>query len=527
MLITNSSALGTFSGAGVVINGGTLDVGGDTTANNVQFNTTNSNGLNFTIAGTGNNGAGAVTNSNANVTQFNTFRGSNVTLSGDALITGNRIDIGRDGTAFSTLDLAGHTLTLSMSGSQPMFGIENHGSVTAGNIVVAQGTLDIEQSAGVPDTGGTSTITFNDGANAQFWQTAGSNVTRPMVFNGNNTIGSGSGAAMATVNAPMTLMGNVTLEAMANGIPSATANNALALAGNVTESGGSYSVTKAGVSTVTLSGTNSYSGGTTVSGGVLVATNEQAFGTGALAVDAGAVQLQAGFAKAMVLSSAVVDGTGSLDVANDKMVIQAASDKQAILAGLQTVAHSAITSSTAAPGYVVAVIDNAVLATPFTIFGGQAVDSNSILVSAEIAGDANADGHVDLSDLSTVLNNFGATTLAWTSGNFDGAATIDLTDLSDVLNNFGATNPDASAQGGAAGRWPRSLRRSRPHLRCLGSRPPRWCCAANVREPTVVEHRNDQPPAMAATTRNGSRPERTASGSGVSGGSFERSSWQA
>ena len=54
VLVTNSSVLGSFTGSGVVINGGTLDVGGDTkTPNNVQFNTTNSNGLNFTIAGTG------------------------------------------------------------------------------------------------------------------------------------------------------------------------------------------------------------------------------------------------------------------------------------------------------------------------------------------------------------------------------------------------------------------------------------------------------------------------------------------
>jgi hypothetical protein len=49
-----------------------------------------------------------------------------------------------------------------------------------------------------------------------------------------------------------------------------------------------------------------------------------------------------------------------------------------------------------------------------------------------------------------VLNNFGATTSAWSSGNFDHAATIDLTDLSDVLNNFGLSNPNASSVGGAA-----------------------------------------------------------------------------
>ena len=61
-----------------------------------------------------------------------------------------------------------------------------------------------------------------------------------------------------------------------------------------------------------------------------------------------------------------------------------------------------------------------------------------------MVGDANADGSVDLTDLSTVLNNSGSTTSAWTSGNFDGAPTIDLTDLSDVLNNFGITNPNAS-----------------------------------------------------------------------------------
>ncbi len=96
----------------------------------------------------------------------------------------------------------------------------------------------------------------------------------------------------------------------------------------------------------------------------------------------------------------------------------------------------------------IAVVDNAVLGK--TTFGGIAVDSNSVMVAAEILGDANLDGHVDLTDLSTVLNNFGSATSAWTSGNFDGAASIDLTDLSAVLNNFGAANPNASDGGFAA-----------------------------------------------------------------------------
>ncbi len=66
--------------------------------------------------------------------------------------------------------------------------------------------------------------------------------------------------------------------------------------------------------------------------------------------------------------------------------------------------------------------------------------TNSATAPAVLVGDANVDGHVDLTDLSIVLNNFGSATSNWTSGNFDGAASIDLTDLSDVLNHFGSSS---------------------------------------------------------------------------------------
>ncbi|HUO10807.1 MAG TPA: PEP-CTERM sorting domain-containing protein [Phycisphaerae bacterium] len=66
-----------------------------------------------------------------------------------------------------------------------------------------------------------------------------------------------------------------------------------------------------------------------------------------------------------------------------------------------------------------------------------------------LPGDASLDGKVDLTDLSTVLNNFGKTTAAWTDGNFDQAATVDLTDLSDVLNNFGSSASSSSVSAGA------------------------------------------------------------------------------
>ena len=154
----------------------------------------------------------------------------------------------------------------------------------------------------------------------------------------------------------------------------------------------------------------------------------------------------------LTLAGASNNWTALVDIATAKLAIETTpATKSTALSTLQNQiafakSHSAGITSTGLPtSLAIAVIDNGALATPFTTFGGLPVDTNSLLIARELLGDANIDGHVDLTDLSTILNNFGATTSAWTSGNFDGAATIDLTDLSDVLNNFGATNSNPTS----------------------------------------------------------------------------------
>ena len=152
---------------------------------------------------------------------------------------------------------------------------------------------------------------------------------------------------------------------------------------------------------------------------------------------------------ALALTGGTGAWTSGLDLTASKFIQESTvSNKSADFGRLvdqvnfdKTHADGIFTTSTLGANFAIAVMDNGVLNK--TLFGGVGVDSNSILVGAEMLGDANADGSVDLTDLSTVLNNFGSTTNAWTSGNFDGAATIDLTDLSAVLNNFGAHNPGA------------------------------------------------------------------------------------
>ena len=177
------------------------------------------------------------------------------------------------------LDLGNHTLTIQMVGggtNQPIFGVETNSAaatptlVTSGQIIVATGGIDLENKTLVADDG-TSKITFDNGTVAQFFQTTGPNITRPMIFLGNNLIGGGS-ANLSTVNSNMTLEGNVTLEPLTSGNANLTLNAPLTLAGTIAESGTSASVTKVANNTVTLSGAgNTWTGGTFIQAGTLQA----------------------------------------------------------------------------------------------------------------------------------------------------------------------------------------------------------------------------------------------------------------
>lgn len=55
-------------------------------------------------------------------------------------------------------------------------------------------------------------------------------------------------------------------------------------------------------------------------------------------------------------------------------------------------------------------------------------------------GDLNDDGDIDISDLATLLSNFGtASGAAWADGDLDGDGDVDLQDMATLLGNFGST----------------------------------------------------------------------------------------
>ena len=103
-------------------------------------------------------------------------------------------------------------------------------------------------------------------------------------------------ASKETINLPLVLTGNRTLDAAAGG---------LTIAGNIGQTGGSYGITKTGPGTVTLSGVNTYTGGTLVSAGTVVVTSPSALPSGS-AVTVGASGAFESIAPAIDLNSAGV-----------------------------------------------------------------------------------------------------------------------------------------------------------------------------------------------------------------------------
>jgi len=273
IIVNNSQSLGNTPGGGTTINsGGALDLSGDGTANDLNFQSNL-----FTIAGSGVNGTGALTNS-GNTAQQNAFQ--NITLSADATVGGTgRFDLRvADPSTPGILDLAGHTLTKVGTNQVTLV----NASVTDGNIVVNEGTFAIEASTSIPDNGTGKTITYNAGTTMQFFGNVradgapGSPVLRPMVLNGGVTTGNASNAVPATIGSNITLGGDLTVAPLNN------ANNAtLTLLGNISETGDARSLIKNGATTtLILSGASTYSGGTKLNAGTLTVNNTAGSATG-------------------------------------------------------------------------------------------------------------------------------------------------------------------------------------------------------------------------------------------------------
>ncbi|WP_367874223.1 beta strand repeat-containing protein [Luteolibacter sp. Populi] len=253
--VATSGSLGT-GGPVQVLAGAAVDLGGN------PVNTHNFGGKQFFISGNGPTGTGALVHSGT-VGQLNAYQA--VALEADASVGGTaRFDI-RGGTP--VLDLNGHTLRKRGTNQFTLVGatVED-----GGTIIVEQGLFAIETTG---TTNGSGSVIIEPGAYGGFYQNVppvDGGVTWPYTLREGAAIGN-AGAGLATIPAPIILEGNALLVGFNASAPDPTFNRPLTLTGDITESGGSFGLTKNGISVVNFSGTaNSYTGPTVVNAGSLI-----------------------------------------------------------------------------------------------------------------------------------------------------------------------------------------------------------------------------------------------------------------
>ncbi|EAP0787903.1 AIDA autotransporter-like protein ShdA, partial [Salmonella enterica] len=205
-----------------------------------------------------------------------TLVASNVEALGSGDVTDNAtLALNTGGTFDNTISGSGQVVksgddVLTLSGSNTYTGgtTISGGTLIASN-VDALGTGDVTNDATLElNTGGD--FTNNISGNGQVVKSGDDTLT----FSGSNTYTGG------TLISSGTLVAN-DVNALGTGDVTDNATLELNTGGDFTNNiSGSGQVVKSGDDTLTLSGTNSYTGGTTISGGTLVATNVEALGTG-------------------------------------------------------------------------------------------------------------------------------------------------------------------------------------------------------------------------------------------------------
>ena len=254
------------------------------------------------------NGTGVLTLNGANTYTGNTTVTLGTLKIGNAAAVPSGVGVGNVTLTAGILDLNGNSITVN-----GLTGAGNVTSTATGNIVFSVGAND--QSSiytGIISNGtattlgltkvGTGTLTLN-GTNTYNGDTTISAGT--LKYGANNVIANGAGKGNVTISSGAWLdingrltgnatvnglsgSGNVTNSSATAGVLTAGSNNATSTFDGILQDGaGALALTKTGNGTLTLNGTNTYTGLTTISQGTLALSN------GAAIVDAGNVTLSA------------------------------------------------------------------------------------------------------------------------------------------------------------------------------------------------------------------------------------------
>jgi autotransporter-associated beta strand protein len=266
-----------------------------------------------------------------------------------------------------------------------------------------------------------------------------SQALRQSTVNNGATLNVGAAPQTASTASAVTLInGTISGSATVTGASYDVRNGSIS-----TPLAGGGALTKTTASTVTLSGANSYTGGTTVSAGTLIAANGDAFAGGSVNVaDAALGQAQAGLTKAVTVSTLNTNASGKFDLTNNSMVAKGMTDS-AVRTQLQSgynggawngatgIVSSSVTSETSV-GYATQA------QTGVTDFKGvTGLAATDVLVKYTYAGDANLDGKVDIGDLGLLAGAWQQLSgKVWFDGDFTYDGAVDIGDLGLLAGNW-------------------------------------------------------------------------------------------
>jgi len=218
---------------------------------------------------------------------------------------------------------------------------------------------------------------------------------------------------------------------------------------------GNGTVTQAGAGTVTLSTSNSYTGGTNVTAGKLVIGAFNGLALAPVSITAGVLQL-AQNTGAEEINGLSITGTGVFDISNNHMLIDyTSSDPITTIASYIASGYNG--GNWNGPGIISSAAINPTNGLLYGVGYADGKDSvvaglssGQIEVMYTLLGDANLDGLVNTSDFNIVAANFNQSITGWDQGDFNYDGLVNTADFNELAANFNQGVSGAATAGDIA-----------------------------------------------------------------------------